>query len=188
MFAPLGLKGWIYDGAVDKLSACSHGTEKNEASFLADLDALEVSVSRPVRLIRPMEGESWDLCVKALNLATGEAFLVFFDDKSSTEFDEGKTPLTLNEVTGHQKQYNHTKVVLGPSRPFLYVYRSTYMGVPSQVLPAANRAEDALPSRCLVMGRNDTLSLLGPFAEIYKAARAAVGYKFGKKGEAKSQR
>ena len=185
MFAPLDLKGWKYDGAVDRLSACSQGTKKSEADFLADLDALEVNVSRPVRLIRPMEGESWDLCVKALNPATGEAFLVFFDDKSSTEFDEGKTPLTLNEVTDHQKQYNRTKAVLGPSRPFLYVYRSTY--VPSQVLPAANRAEDALPSRCLVLGREDTLSLLGPFAEIYQAACAAVGYKFGNRGEAKSQ-
>jgi hypothetical protein len=188
MFAPLDLKKWEFDGAVDRLSVCSQGTKKSEAGFLADLDALEVSRRRPVRIIRPMEGESWDLCIKALNPATGEAFLVFFDDKSSTEFDEGKTPLTLNEVTGHQKQYNHTKAVLGPSRPFLYVYCSTYMGVPSQVLPAANRAEKALPSRCLVMGREDTLSLLGPFAEIYKAARAAVGNKFGKRGEEKSQR
>jgi hypothetical protein len=187
MFAPLDLEGWKYDGAVDRLSACSQGTKKNEAGFLADLGALEVSVSRPVRLIRPMEGESWDLCVKALNPATGEAFIVFCDDKSSTEFDEGKTPLTLNEVTDHQKQYNRTKAVLGPSRPFLYVYRSTYVDVPSQVLPAANRGEDALPSRCLVLGREDTLSLLGPFAEIYQAARAAVGYKFGQRGEAKSQ-
>ena len=35
--------------------------------------------------------------------------------------------------------------------------------------------EADLPSRCLVLGRDDTLALLGPFAEIYKTARAALG-------------
>ena len=185
LFAPLDLAAFDYDGAVDRLSACSQGTKMNTAGFLAELDALEVSKRRPVRLIRPTKGESWDLCVKALNPATGGAFCFFFDDKSRTEFDEGKTPLTLDEVTNHQKQYLHTKAVLGPSRPFLYVYRSTYVDLLSQVLPAADAAETALPSRCMVLGREDTLALLGPFAEIYQAARAAGGMDFDSRNKAK---
>ena len=64
---------------------------------------------------------------------------------------------------------------MGPSRPFFYIYRSTYVDLPSKVLPATTPAEAGLPSRCMVMGRDDTLNLLGPFAEIYQTARAALG-------------
>ena len=41
---------------------------------------------------------------------------------------------------------------LGPSRPFFYVYRSTYAGLTSQVLPATTSDEANLPSRCMVLG------------------------------------
>jgi hypothetical protein len=191
MFAPLNLVSFEYDGAVDRLSACSQGIKKNEAAFLAELDALVVDESRPVRLIRSAEGESWDMCVKARDPATGKAFLVFFDDKSSAEFDnkssakfddkssaefkEAQESIKAMKFATDPKQYANTKAVLGPSRPFLYVYRSTYPNLPSQVLPAVDPNEAALPSRCLVLGREDTLALLGPFSEIYKTARAALG-------------
>ena len=64
---------------------------------------------------------------------------------------------------------------MGPSRPFFYVYRSTYVGLTSQVLPATTSDEANLPSRCMVLGREDTLALLGPFSEIYRVARAGAG-------------
>jgi len=47
----------------------------------------------------------------------------------------------------------------------------------SKELSAATPAEAALPSRCLVLSRYDTLTLLGPFAEICQTARAALGAK-----------
>ena len=172
MFAPL--KPALYDGAVDRLSACSQGTQANALAFLAELDALVVDKSRPVRLIRSAESESWDMCVKARDPATGRAFLVFFDDKSSAEFKETQESIKATKFATNPKQYANTKAVLGPSRPFLYVYRSTYPDLPSRVLPAVTDEAD-LPSRCLVLGREDTLNLLGPFAEIYKTARAALG-------------
>jgi hypothetical protein len=47
------------------------------------------------------------------------------------------------------------------------------------VLPAVTPDEADLPSRCMVLGRDDTLALLGPFSEIYKTARAALGETHG---------
>jgi hypothetical protein len=183
MFAPLDLASFEYDGAVDRLSACSQGNKANMPAFLAELDALVVDESRPVRLIRSAESESWDMCVKARDPATGKAFLVFFDDKSSAEFvdessaefKEAQESIKPTKFATNPKQYTNTKAVLGLSRPFLYVYRSTYVDLPSRVLPAVDPNEAALPSRCLVLGREDTLALLGPFAEIYRTARAALG-------------
>ena len=138
-----------------------------------------VDESRPVRLIRSAESESWDLCVKAHDPATGGAFLVFFDDKSSAEFKDAQESIKATKFATNPKQYANTKAVLGPSRPFLYVYRSTYPDLPSRVLPAVTPDEADLPSRCMVLGRDDTLALLGPFAEIYKTARAALGETHG---------
>jgi hypothetical protein len=185
MFAPFNFTS--YDGAVDRLSACSYGSEANVPAFLAELDALVVDDQRPVRLIRSAEGESWDLCVKARDPATGEAFLVFFDDKSSVEFSEVQKSMSVNATKFVKKpeQYDHTKTVLGPSRPFFYIYRSTYVDLPSKVLPAMTPAEAGLPSRCMVMGREDTLNLLGPFSEIYLTARASLGELENRENEAK---
>ena len=177
MFAPL--KPARYDGAVDRLSVNSRGSTKKCKAFLAELDALVVDKSRPVRLIRSAESESWDMCVKARDPATGGAFLVFFDDKSSTEFKDAQESIKATKFATNPKQYANTKAVLGPSRPFLYVYRSTYPDLPSRVLPAVTPDEADLPSRCMVLGRDDTLALLGPFAEIYKTARAALGETHG---------
>ena len=76
---------------------------------------------------------------------------------------------------------------MGPSRPFFYVYRSTYVSLTSRVLAATPLDEANLPSRCMVLGREDTLALLGPFSEIYQTARAAAGEawsKANKKGKA----
>ena len=185
MFAPLG--PWMYQGAVDRLSTSTStststssraSTKKGKAAFLAELDALEVDERRPVRLVRPCEGKgdsggrkadssSWGLCIKTWDPATGGSFLVFFDDKTSVgEVGDGGKAFTAN--------YAHTKAVLGPSRPFLYIYRSAHEDLPSRVLPAETPAEADLPSRCLVLGRADTLTLLGPFAEIYRVACAAL--------------
>jgi hypothetical protein len=172
MFAPLKVRG--YYGAVDNLSVNSRGNTKKRKAFLAELDALVVDKSCPVRLIRSAESESWDMCVKAHDPATGGAFLVFFDDKSSAEFKDAQESIKAAKFATNPKQYASTKAVLGPSRPFLYVYRSTYPDLPSRVLPAVTPAEADLPSRCMVLGRDDTLALLGPFAEIYKTARAAL--------------
>jgi hypothetical protein len=177
MFAPLKVRG--YYGAVDNLSVNSRGSTKKRKAFLAELDALVVDESRPVRLIRSAESESWDMCVKARDPATGGAFLVFFDDKSSTESKEAQESIKATKFATNPKQYANTKAVLGPSRPFLYVYRSTYPDLPSRVLPAVTPDEADLPSRCMVLGRDDTLALLGPFAEIYKTARAALGETHG---------
>ena len=189
MFAPLKVRG--YYGVVDKLSFNSY---KKKAAFLTELDALEVDESRPVRLIRSAEKESWDSCVKVYDPATGGAFHVFFDDKSSIEFNEaqggdaGSKFVENPDFVGDPRQYAHTKAVLGPSRPFFYVYRSTYVGLTSRVLPATPPDEANLPSRCMVLGREDTLALLGPFSEIYQTARAAAGEawsKANKTGKAK---
>jgi len=179
MFAPLDLASFEYDGIVDRLSVNSRGSTKKRKAFLAELDALVVDKSRPVRLIRSAESESWDMCVKAHDPATGGAFLVFFDDKSSAEFKEAQESIKATKFATNPKQYANTKAVLGPSRPFLYVYRSTYPDLPSRVLPAVTPDEADLPSRCMVLGRDDTLALLGPFAEIYKTARAALGETHG---------
>ena len=99
MFAPL--RPARYDGAVDRLRACSQGTQANVLAFLAELDALVVDDNRPVRLIRSAESESWDMCVKARDPATGGAFLVFFDDKSSAEFDD-KSSAEVKEASRQQ--------------------------------------------------------------------------------------
>lgn len=175
MFAPLKFASFVYDGAVDRLSACSLGNKADAPAFLAELDALVVDKSRPVRLIRPAESESWDLCVKVCDPATGGAFLVFFDDKSSAEFIGAQSGDAGSKFVKNPKQYSKNKAVLGPSRPFHYVYRSTYVGLTSQVLPATTSDEANLPSRCMVLGREDTLALPGPFSEIYRVARAAAG-------------
>ena len=180
LFAPLDLATFEYDGSVDKLSAVSRGIKANVNAFLAELDALEVgeeSHVRPVRIIKPSVGETWDLCVKVLDPNTGKAFHIFYDMKSSAEFSEAQRSIGATSFVENPEQYVLTKAVLGPSRPFLYVYLSTYVEVTSQVLSAAAPAEAALPSRCLVLSRYDTLTLLGPFAEIYQTARAALGAK-----------
>jgi hypothetical protein len=174
MFAPLKVRG--YYGAIDKLSVNSQGSsKKRKAAFLTELDALVVDEIRPVRLIRSAKDESWDSCVKVYDPATGGAFLVFFDDKSSAEFIGAQGGDGATKFVKNPKQYSKTKAVLGPSRPFLYVYRSTYVGLTSQVLPATTSDEANLPSRCMVLGREDTLALLGPFSEIYRVARAGAG-------------
>ena len=134
-----------------------------------------VDESRPVRLIRSAESESWDSCVKVYDPATGGAFHVFFEDKSSAEFSEAQNTEAGSKFVEDPYQYTNTTAVMGPSRPFFYIYRSTYVDLPSKVLPATTPAEAGLPSRCMVMGREDTLNLLGPFAEIYQTARAALG-------------
>lgn len=168
MFAPL--KPALYDGTVNRLSACSQGTQANAPAFLAELDALVVDKSRPVRLIRSAESDSWDMCLKARDPAKGGAFLVFFDDKSSAEFKVAQESIKATKFATNPEQYVNTKAILGPSRPFLYVYRSTYPDLPSRVLPAVTPNEADLPSRCLVLGCDDMLALLGPFAEICKTA------------------
>jgi len=146
-----------------------------------------VDESRPVRLIRSAIGERWDSCVKARDPATGKAFLVFFDDKSSVEFSEAQKSMSVNatKFASDPEQYVDIKTILGPSRPFFYIYRSTYVDLPSQVLPATTPAEACLPSRCMVLGREDTLNLLGPFAEIYLTARASLGERITRENESK---
>jgi NADPH-dependent glutamate synthase beta subunit-like oxidoreductase len=113
---------------------------------------------------------------------------IFLKEYDATVFCTGATQPRDLPIEGRNLKGVHfamefltanTKAVLGSSRPFLYVYRSTYPDLPSRVLPAVTPDEADLPSRCMVLGRDDTLALLGPFAEIYKTARAALGETHG---------
>jgi hypothetical protein len=143
------------------------------AAFLDELDAVKVSVKRHVRTLRSSPGDSWDVCVKAYNPNTGRPFHVFFDCKSGAEYEPGRNNARVVEDLLKREQYNHTSTVLGSSRDHLFIYCITHEGVPESTLSL--HADSKSDIGGAIMGRESTLELLGPFAELYRVARSSSG-------------
>jgi hypothetical protein len=142
-------------------------------TFLDELDSVEVNVKRPVCILRSAEKDSWDVCVKAYNPNTGRPFHVFFDCKSGAEFEPGRKNTRIEEDLLKRKQYNHTATVLGSARDHLYIYCITHEGVLESTLSL--HADSKSDIGGAIMGRESTLELLGPFAELYRVARSSSG-------------
>jgi hypothetical protein len=174
---------------VVKLSASSY--ESSGTAFLAELDAIEVSADRPIRILRSAHGDSWDVCVKAHNPDTGRPFHIFFDCKSGAEFVPGRNNSVVEDLLRERQQYINTATVLssgtagGPPRDHVYIYCITHDGIPEGTLPLRKgeagglvvNGRDLLPHHCAIMGRDRTLELLGPFAELYRAVRSSLSHK-----------
>jgi hypothetical protein len=143
------------------------------AEFLDELDAVDVSVKRPVRILRSSSGDSWDVCVKAYNPNTGRPFHVFFDCKSGAEFEPGRNNARVEVDLRKRKQYSHTTTVLSSARDHLFIYCITHEGVPESALSL--HADDVSGFDGAIMGRDSTFELLGPFAELYRVARSSSG-------------
>jgi hypothetical protein len=84
---------------------------------------------------------------------------VFFNTKSSSE--------TIEHIKADPREYLHTAEVLrdssGRRPPFLYAYVSAYDG-----------DSCVLGGNGIIVGRNDSLDILGPFAELYNVASDAT--------------
>ena len=174
---------------VIKVSACSRDSEGVE--FLAELDAIEVSADFPIRILRSAPYDSWDVCVKAYNPSTGRPFHVFFDCKSGAEFVPGRNNSIVEKLLRGRKQYINTATVLssgtagGPPRDLLFLYCITHEGIPEGTLPLREgeagglvvNGRDLLPHHCAIMGRDRTLELIGPFAELYRTVRSSLSKK-----------
>ena len=174
---------------VVKLGASSY--DFSGVAFLAELDAIEVSADRPIRILRSARGDSWDVCVKAHNPDTGRPFHIFFDCKSGAEFVPGRNNSTVEELLRERQQYINTATVLssgtagGPPRDHVYIYCITHDGIPEGTLPPHKgeagglvvNGRDLLPHHCAIMARDRTLELLGPFAELYRAVRSSLSHK-----------
>jgi hypothetical protein len=170
--SPLLMQIAFADGQeVVKLNACSRQSEG--VAFLAELDGIEVSADIPIRILRSSSGDSWDVCVKAYNPNTGRPFHVFFDCKSGAEFEPGRKNTRIEEDLLKRKQYNHTATVLGSARDHLYIYCITHEGVLESTLSL--HADSKSDIGGAIMGRESTLELLGPFAELYRVARSSSG-------------
>ena len=163
---------------VVKLAASSY--DAMGAAFLDELDAVEVSVKRPVRILRSSPGDSWDVCIKAYNPSTGRPFHVFFDCKSGAEFEPASNNLRVEEdlcLRKTRERYNHTTTVLGSARDHLFICCSTHKDIPegtkllspSKSLHADNVNRGG--SYGAIMGCDSTLLLIEPFAELYRVAR-----------------
>jgi hypothetical protein len=155
---------------VTQLSANSYDAV---GAFLDELDGVEVSVECPVRILRSAAKDSWDVCVKAYNPNTGRPFHVFFDCKSGAEFEPGRSNTRIEEDLLKRKQYNHTTTVLGSARDHLFIYCITHEGVLESTLSL--HADNKSDIGGAIMGRESTLELLGPFAELYRVARSSSG-------------
>ena len=174
---------------VVKMSASSY--KSSGIAFLAELDAIEMSADCPIRILRSAPGDSWDVCVKAHNPDTGRPFHIFFDCKSGAEFVPGRNNSIVDELLRERQQYINTATVLssgtagGPPRDHVYIYCITHDDIPEGTLPLRKgeagglvvNGRDLLPHHCAIMGRDRTLELLGPFAELYRAVRSSLSHK-----------
>jgi hypothetical protein len=121
------------------------------------------------------------VCVKAYNPNTGRPFHVFFDCKSGAEFEPGRNSARVEADLRERKQFNHTTTVLGSDptlpRDLVYIYCITHEGVPEGTLSLHPDNKSDIGGA--IMGRESTLELLGPFAELYRVARSSSGQVLG---------
>lgn len=160
----------VLDG-IQEVIQVHASSRQSKGSFLSELDGIEVSVMRPVRILRSAEKDSWDVCVKAYNPDTGRPFHVFFDCKSGAEFEPGRNNTRIEEDLRKREQYNHTTTVVSSARDHLFIYCITHEGVPESALSL--HADDVSGCDGAIMGRESTFELLGPFAELYRVARSS---------------
>jgi hypothetical protein len=161
-----------------------------------------VRIIRPCNI--STNGDSWDICIKVYIAATGQPLHVFFDCKSGAEYEPAMTSKVVNVELQNATQFHNTASSLGSSRQMIYVYLSTHVDIATRVLlsipsTSANGEDDreavgsesqnarkrkkpkgdtaVASSRicaCAVLGRMDTLNLLGPYSEVYRVARATL--------------
>ena len=198
LLSPLPLPLQLSDGvlasncAVLKLKAKANDNLGGAGAFLAELDAIDVGAEHPVRILRSAPDDSWDVCVKAYNPATRRPFHVFFDCKSGSEFEPERNNTKIKEDLRARNQYAVTSTALAlsssdgsPPRDFVFVYCVTHEDIPDGMLPleegeggavqgGAATEQGRLPRNCAVMGRDSTIKLLGPFAEMYRVARSSL--------------
>jgi hypothetical protein len=198
LLSPLPLPLQLSDGvlasncAVLELKAKANDKLGGADAFLAELDAIDVGAEHPVRILRSAPDDSWDVCVKAYNPATRRPFHVFFDCKSGAEFEPGRNNTKIKEDLRAISQYAVTSTALAPSssdgsppRDYVFIYCVTHEDIPDGMLPleegeggavqgGAATEQGRLPRNCAVMGRDSTLKLLGPFAELYRVARSSL--------------
>jgi len=124
------------------------------------------------------------VCVKAHNPDTERPFHIFFDCKSGSEYAPGRNNTKIEQILREKRQFIDTTTVLSFSVDYLYIYCITHEGVPEGTLSlqvgdkdavgVAVNERDHLPHLGAIMGRDSTLELLGPFAELYSVARSSL--------------
>ena len=159
-----------------------HDSHLEAEAFLAELDGFQVNEQDLVRILRPHKQEAWDVCVVSFNAATKKPFYVFFDCKTDAEFADFQIDKYIRRDLADPEQYRHIKAMMGSSRDFLFVYLSMHEGFTGQAVPAENDEEKDLASRCVFLGRTNTLELLGPFSEIYRVARSSLSNSMSSSG------
>jgi hypothetical protein len=155
-----------------------------------EIDAVEVSASKPIVIVRPAEGESWDLCLKVFVRESNTTMHVFIENKSAREtlntivkglatwrsrrvvrinrdwngLSEQNNTVTSYDLHNYGFQYRHTKKMMG-LRDFVYIYFTTY-SIKSFSVESA-----------IEMGRIDSFRYLGPLYELYKVGRSVSSLK-----------
>ena len=144
-------------------------SHKNPKKFRDELDQIELKLTleSPLCLIRPKEGESFDVGIAVLDPKTNKTMFFFFDEKSSREgFAYNRTKILkdvnnpkLTDFPKNGSQYLHTKKMM-QDRQFFYYYLTT------------KNIKSFFLDNLVQLGRENTLALVGPILdELYLCGR-----------------
>jgi hypothetical protein len=186
--APLQLYGALI-GEKGPLSCRSNNANRARNQVVSnidkvrnEIDAVKVSKSCPIIIVRPAIGESWDLCLKIFTgegekpmhilienksiggtpeisvegLATWKTRRAQRDSHGTSEENDSVTSYDLHRG-GHQ--YRHTKEMMG-ERDFVYAYFTTHS------------MESFTVEKAIELGRTDSFRYLGPLCELYRVGRS----------------
>jgi hypothetical protein len=129
-----------------------------------------VTTLAPFKILIPKAGEAFDVCLVVHDpdeSSIRNSTYIFVDLKSKGEPPDPNAHINVDHIDklpGSGKQYkNMKKMMTNTKLKYVYIYAST-----------ANISGELPDENVIVMGRKELLKFLGPCAEIYMAARAAV--------------
>eukprot|EP01041_Mallomonas_annulata_P004014 gene4014-7994_t len=131
------------------------------------LDAVEFKVDSQLILIKPFQGERWDICLKTYLTNQSTPFYTFVELKSIDESEanfkkiskivEGE--ITLETFPKNGTQYNATNIMMQNASNFMYIYINTY------------NSDSFSMGKVSCLNREDTFRFLGPIVPFYLVAR-----------------
>ena len=136
-----------------KLTVCSYDSRE---SFKKEMEDIKLDSRFPLILIRPAEGEMWDLGLKFMLPGLSDSFYIFINSNSRKERLCVAAPIAkqsrkLVDFPGGGREYEATRDIMD-ERKFIFVYLCT--------LPV----KSCLIDRCILQGQVDTFKLLGLFS------------------------
>ena len=151
----------------------TNSSYKKPTSFLDEIDSITLSAQSPIAILRPAEGEAFDLCLKILVPGYDEPMHVFVENKAIAETQNNTNKvlfnmaqkrksdggITVKDLEDGGKQYIHTETVMA-DRKIVYIYARTQKSVSYGI------------NNAIELGREDSFDFLGPLSGYYQSLRS----------------